>query len=94
MDNALRQLGGLANVLAHSDGHVRHDVYVSLGLRLDYYPEQDRVTATAGEACVLNRVRSGTCPLGTHVLTIDLADSAPCELRTPSGDPELLGCGG
>ena len=45
-------------------------VYQSPGIRLDYDHEARRVTANAAEACVFNRVRRETCPLGTHVFTI------------------------
>lgn len=60
IQEAVRQLGGLAQVLATADPAARGEVYRSLGVRLDYDPRAQRVTVTAERACVLNRVRRGT----------------------------------
>ena len=72
MREAIAQLGGVAGILATADAAARAKVYQSLGIRLDYDHANRRITASAIEACVLNRVRRGTCPLGTHVFQIDL----------------------
>jgi hypothetical protein len=47
-------------VLAGADPVTRHRVYESLGLRLEYDYAAGRITATATDACVFNRVRRGT----------------------------------
>jgi len=58
--SAIDDLGGITTVLTAADAAVRHQVYESLGLRLEYHPAKSRVIATATEACVINRVRRGT----------------------------------
>ena len=57
---AIEELGGVANVLARADATTRHQVYESLGLRLEYDHAASRITASATDACVFNRVRRGT----------------------------------
>ena len=54
------KLGGLSAVLAAATAAERADVYASLGLRLDYDPHRQRVTATADLSRVAGRVRGGT----------------------------------
>jgi len=52
---------------------MRAKLSASLGVRLEYDHNLKRIRATAAQACVLGRVRRGTCPLGTHALIIDVA---------------------
>lgn len=54
------ELGGLSAVLSEATGPERAQVYASLGLRLDYDPQLQRVTATADLSRVAGRVRGGT----------------------------------
>lgn len=56
----VEQLGGLSAVLGEATGAERAEVYASLGLRLDYDPHLQRVTATADLSRVARRVRGGT----------------------------------
>jgi hypothetical protein len=56
----IAQLGGVGRVLASADPKARHEVYESLGLRLEFDTNLRRVTAVATQACVFNRVRRGT----------------------------------
>jgi site-specific DNA recombinase len=56
----VEELGGLSAVLGHATGPERAQVYASLGLRLDYDPQLQRVTATADLSRVAGRVRGGT----------------------------------
>ena len=72
MQEALDQLGGIAKILAGADSSTREGIYNSPGVRMEYDHVARRVTVNATQACVHDRVRRGTCPLGTHVLTIDL----------------------
>ena len=60
MQVALEELGGVARLLSAADTSVRAKVYNSLGVRLDYDHIEKRVTASAEQACVFNRVRRGT----------------------------------
>ena len=73
MRQALDQLGGIANILAGADSSTREKIYNSLGVQMVYDHVARRVTVNATDACVHNRVRRGTCPLATQVLTIDVA---------------------
>jgi len=57
---ALEDLGGVAELLGNALPSTRAKVYVSLGVRLDYDHDNKRVTASADQACVFNRVRRGT----------------------------------
>lgn len=66
-------LGGLPAILANADPADRTEVYRSLGLKLNDDHQRRIVVASATEGCVFNRVRRGTCPLGTHVFTIELS---------------------
>lgn len=54
-------LGGLSAVLGEATGAERAEVYASLGLRLDYDPHLQRVTATADLSRVARRVRGRCC---------------------------------
>ncbi len=72
MSHAIDELGGLATILASAAPDVRAKIYASLEIRLDYDHVSKQVKAHADQACVFNRVRRGTCPLGTHVFQIDL----------------------
>ncbi|WP_232007439.1 hypothetical protein [Mycobacterium intermedium] len=56
----VEELGGLTTVLRAATGPERAEVYASLGLRLDYDPRLQRVTATADLSRVARRVRGGT----------------------------------
>ncbi|MGC7246297.1 serine recombinase, partial [Mycobacteroides abscessus subsp. massiliense] len=56
----VEELGGLAAVLSEATGPERAQVYASLGLRLDYDPHGQRVTAAADLSRVAGRVRGGT----------------------------------
>ncbi len=56
----VEELGGLSAVLSQATGPERAQVYSSLGLRLDYDPHLQRVTATADLSRVAGRVRGGT----------------------------------
>jgi site-specific DNA recombinase len=56
----VEELGGLSAVLREATGPERAQVYASLGLRLDYDPHLQRVTATADLSRVAGRVRGGT----------------------------------
>ena len=56
----VEELGGLSAVLGEATGAERAAVYASLGLRLDYDPHLQRVTATADLSRVARRVRGGT----------------------------------
>ncbi len=56
----VEELGGLSAVLGEATGSERAQVYASLGLRLDYDPHLQRVTATADLSRVAGRVRGGT----------------------------------
>ncbi|WP_082974896.1 recombinase family protein [Mycobacterium sp. E3247] len=56
----VEELGGLSAVLSEATGAERAQVYASLGLRLDYDPQFQRVTATADLSRVAGRVRGGT----------------------------------
>lgn len=56
----VEELGGLSTVLGAATGAERAGVYASLGLRLDYDPQLQRVTATADLSRVAGRVRGGT----------------------------------
>ncbi|WP_074332299.1 recombinase family protein [Mycobacteroides abscessus] len=56
----VEELGGLAAVLREATGSERAQVYASLGVRLDYDPHHQRVTATADLSRVAGRVRGGT----------------------------------
>ncbi|WP_074340476.1 recombinase family protein [Mycobacteroides abscessus] len=56
----VEELGGLAAVLGEATGAERAEVYANLGLRLDYDPHGQRVTATADLSRVAGRVRGGT----------------------------------
>ncbi|MBX9982222.1 MAG: serine recombinase, partial [Mycobacterium gordonae] len=56
----VEELGGLSAVLGEATGAERAQVYASLGLRLDYDPHLQRVTATADLSRVAGRVRGGT----------------------------------
>lgn len=56
----LEELGGLVAVLSEATGPERAQVYASLGLRIDYDPHGQRVTATADLSRVAGRVRGGT----------------------------------
>ena len=55
----VEELGGLSAVLGEATGSERAQVYASLGLRLDYDPHLQRVTATADLSRVAGRVRGG-----------------------------------
>jgi site-specific DNA recombinase len=56
----VEELGGLSAVLSEATGADRAEVYASLGLRLDYDPHLQRVTATADLSRVAGCVRGGT----------------------------------
>jgi site-specific DNA recombinase len=56
----VEELGGLSAVLKEATGSERAQVYASLGLRLDYDPQLQRVTATADLSRVAGCVRGGT----------------------------------
>lgn len=56
----VEELGGLSALLGEATGPERAQVYASLGLRLDYNPRLQRVTATADLSRVAGRVRGGT----------------------------------
>lgn len=73
MRKALDDLGGIAAILSQTQPMMRAKLYASLGVRLEYDHNLKRIRATAAQACVLGRVRRGTCPLGTHLLVIDLS---------------------
>lgn len=60
IQEAIGELGGVAQLLAAADTTVRGEVYRSLGVRLDYDHQARRITVTAEKACVFNRVRRGT----------------------------------
>jgi site-specific DNA recombinase len=56
----VQELGGLSAVLKGATGSERAQVYASLGLRLNYDPHLQRVTAIADLSRVAGRVRGGT----------------------------------
>jgi len=60
----VEELGGLAAVLREATGSERAQVYAALGLRLDYDPHCQRVTATADLSRVAGRVIAAS-PLNT-----------------------------
>ncbi|MEO8827833.1 zinc ribbon domain-containing protein, partial [Lapillicoccus sp.] len=60
LSEAIAHLGGIGRLLSSADPVTRHQVYESLDLRLEYDPAGQRISATAGQACVFNRVRRGT----------------------------------
>jgi DNA invertase Pin-like site-specific DNA recombinase len=60
MQEALDQLGGIANILAGADSSAREQIYNSLGIQMVYDHVARRVTVNAADACVHNRVRRGT----------------------------------
>jgi hypothetical protein len=57
---ALDELGGSGTLLPAAEPSVRAKVYASLGIRLDYDHAARRITASAADVCVHNRVRRGT----------------------------------
>jgi hypothetical protein len=61
MREAIAHLGGVAKILASAEPAARARVYQSLGIRLEYDHTQHRITTSATEVCVINRVRRGTC---------------------------------
>lgn len=69
----VEELGGLAAVFREATGAERAEVYASLGLRLDYDPHLQRVTATADLSRVARRVRGGTWPPATRVEIFQLS---------------------
>ncbi len=60
MTAALAELGGVGALLARSDPADKAKLYLSLDIQLSYDHEAKLVTATAGAACVQQRVRRGT----------------------------------
>ena len=69
----IAQWGGVGRVLASADPKSETRSLRVSGTAARVRHHLGRVTAVATQACVRNRVRRGTCPLSTHVLTIDLA---------------------
>lgn len=60
IENLIKELGGLCAVLDAATPAERAEVYVSLGLRLEYDPQLHQVTATADLSRVAGCVRGGT----------------------------------
>lgn len=60
METEINELGGITGILAEAEPMQKDKLYLSLDIRLQYDHEKKLVTATAGSACVQQRVRRGT----------------------------------
>ncbi len=60
IERILEELGGLGQVLRTAEPTEKAQVYASLGLRLRYQPDENRVVATADLGRVLSGVGGGT----------------------------------
>jgi hypothetical protein len=60
IENLIKELGGFCAILDAATPAERAEVYVSLGLRLEYDPHLHQVTATADLSRVAGCVRGGT----------------------------------
>lgn len=60
IEHAIQELGGIATILAKAEPLEKAKLYLSLDIRLEYDHAKKLVTATAGQACVQQRVRRGT----------------------------------
>jgi hypothetical protein len=63
IERILDELGGLHQILSTAEPTEKSQVYASLGLRLRYQPDENRVVATADLGRVLSGVGGGTVTL-------------------------------
>lgn len=63
IERVLDELGGFEQILAQAESTEKAQVYASLGLRLRYQPDENRVVATADLGRVLSGVGGGTADL-------------------------------